>query len=88
MTGILGMTVLKFCGAKSFGEEEAPQGTWIRWIHMVDQLTAAFRCPKCGRAFCLANHRIAEDGRVSPSVVCPHQCGFHVMMVLEGWPGD
>lgn len=81
------MTTLQFSSARAFGPGEAPAGTWIRWVHMADQATAAFRCPDCGRLFCLAKHRIADDGRVSPSVVCPHGCGFHVGMTLQGWPG-
>lgn len=31
-------------------------------------------------------HRIAEDGSVMPSVVCPHAgCGWHVFVRLVGW---
>jgi hypothetical protein len=34
----------------------------------------------------LRNHRIASDGAVSPSVVCPNpQCDFHEFVRLEGW---
>lgn len=33
----------------------------------------------------LLDHTIAEDGRVSPSVVCPKDCGFHEMVVLQEW---
>ena len=34
------------------------------------------------------DHTIAEDGTVSPSVVCPESgCGFHEYVRLEGWKG-
>lgn len=80
------MVVLRRDGARCFSETSAPAGTWIRWVYLPGRVTAALRCPTCGRVFCLAEHRIASDGRVSPSVVCPHRpCTFHVIMRLEGW---
>ena len=34
----------------------------------------------------LNDHEIADDGTVTPSVVCPDsECGFHEMIVLEDW---
>jgi hypothetical protein len=30
-------------------------------------------------------HAIDPDGTVSPSIVCPHQCGWHVMGRLLSW---
>ena len=52
-------------------------------------------CPKCGNAAALDGHTIAEDGTVSPSVVCPFKvktkenleepCGFHDHVRLSGW---
>lgn len=71
--------------ARGFSERSAPQGTWIRWLYMPGRVTAALRCPTCGRVFCLVEHRISTDGRVSPSVVCPYGCGFHVFLQLDGW---
>lgn len=45
-------------------------------------------CPDCGNAATL-DHDIADDGTVSPSLVCPHvkhdACGFHEFVKLEGW---
>lgn len=66
------------------------RGLWRPWLHPVFpgptwKSTAALECPTCGRVFCLANHTIDAGGNVSPSVVCPHGCGFHVGMRLEGW---
>lgn len=43
-------------------------------------------CPKCGKSFTLENHGIQEDGRVNPSVVCPHaKCPYHEFAILENW---
>jgi hypothetical protein len=33
----------------------------------------------------LSLHRIAADGTVSPSLVCPYYCGFHDYVRLVGW---
>lgn len=42
------------------------------------------RCPKCGRIGVLSQHdvRVDAQGRptVSPSMVCPHGCGFHAWL--------
>jgi hypothetical protein len=45
------------------------------------------RCPVCHCCPTVDNHSIADDGRVSPSVVCP-LCTFHEYIVLDGWKGD
>lgn len=79
------MHTLHLDASRAFTETSAPTGTYIRWLYLPGCCTAALRCPGCGRLFCLAGHRIDERGQVSPSVVCPHGCGFHVMMKLEGW---
>lgn len=44
-------------------------------------------CPGCGRSGHLGGHEIRPDGAVSPSVVCPFECGFHAFVILDGWPG-
>jgi predicted RNA-binding Zn-ribbon protein involved in translation (DUF1610 family) len=39
-----------------------------------------FLCPKCGKSVAVSDrtHTIAEDGTVTPSMVCPHEgCCFH-----------
>jgi len=61
-------------------------GTW-KGVKSNDSLkrTAAFTCPKCGNACSLINHTIHSDGKVSPSLVCPHDCDFHEFIKLEGW---
>lgn len=51
--------------------------------------TASVGCPECGRLASLRDHRIASDGEVSPSLVCPHAgCPFHAWARLEGWEGE
>lgn len=59
-------------------------GTWVseKWPHLQ---TALVGCPKCGEAGSLAQHKIADDGMVTPSVVCPNDCGFHEYVKLDGW---
>lgn len=61
-----------------------PIGYCINWIHnesaTIAKQTYALQCPTCSRAFCLADHAVDINGNVSPSVVCPFNCGFHVFM--------
>jgi hypothetical protein len=45
----------------------------------------AFVCPR-GHMGWMDNHKIAADGKVTPSVVCPvKDCGFHQYITLTGW---
>lgn len=47
-----------------------------------------YRCT-CMNAPLLNAHSIAEDGTVSPSVVCTtNLCGFHEFVKLEGWTAE
>lgn len=69
-----------------------PPGTWkpieeMESPGLESAPTATFACPKCGVVGTLDEHEIRGDGTVTPSVVCPNDCGFHDMVVLEGWPG-
>ena len=43
------------------------------------------RCPECGVRGALTDHSIAADGSISPSLVCPAGCGWHVFARLLGW---
>jgi hypothetical protein len=48
-------------------------------------------CPDCGVHLMLSreNHTVAQDGTVSPSLVCSNTrdgCAWHVFARLEGWP--
>lgn len=45
-----------------------------------------FTCPRCGLLGVL-DHEVADDGVVSPSVVCANpDCDFHDQIQLEDWP--
>jgi hypothetical protein len=47
--------------------------------------SATFTCTN-GHTCTLLIHTIADDGTVTPSVVCPYEgCGFHEFIQLEGW---
>lgn len=59
---------------------DLPRGAWTLITRSV-----LVRCPQCGRVFHLDEHTIASRGAVSPSVVCPFECGFHVTAALEEW---
>lgn len=42
-------------------------------------------CPDCA-AVGMLDHDVADDGAVSPSLVCPREgCGFHAWARLGGW---
>lgn len=58
-----------------------------QWKRVVidSKVTARVICPGCSMVSALT-HDIAEDGTVTPSVVCPFKgCGFHDNVKLEGW---
>ena len=63
-----------------------PKGTW-RGVETEEKLTATFACPDCGATGTLEDHEIHADGKVEPSVICPDECGFHDIVVLENWHG-
>jgi len=47
--------------------------------------SASYTCPN-GHTGVLIDHTILPDGRVEPSLVCPHEgCGFHDFIWLNGW---
>lgn len=68
----------------------AGKGRWKRLISD-GKVTACITCPKCGNFGSLAEHAIAADGTVTPSLVCPWvaetKCDFHDMGTLVGWRG-
>jgi len=50
-----------------------------------ERFKATVRCP-AGHEMTLSGHTIADDGTVSPSVVCPTKgCTFHEFVTLDGW---
>ena len=47
---------------------------------------AKFRCPECGIYGYITNHRIDDDGKVNPSVVCSEiKCSFQKYIILKNW---
>ena len=65
----------------SFRQRGEPIGkaTWF----LNDQAEVKVSCPKCGGVGDLNEHRIDDDGRVSPSLQC--ECGFHGQISLVHW---
>lgn len=57
-------------------------GTW-KALQIPNSKKATFTCPNCQQLGTLVDHDIADDGTVTPSVVC--DCGFHEWIKLEGW---
>ena len=64
-----------------------PKGTWKEFHIDEEKLSASFACPGCGVVGTLEDHIIHPNGIVEPSVDCPEGCGFHDMVILEGWHG-
>jgi hypothetical protein len=62
--------------------EQATKSWWINGEHIV------IRCPQCHRIGSLNDHKVDTDGQVEPSLVCPHECGFHERVLLLDWPPD
>jgi hypothetical protein len=63
------------------------------WRDYIDPAGKVLDCspvivdPK-GHYLSIHKHSIAQDGTVSPSVVCPVEgCGFHEFIKLEEWIG-
>ena len=65
-------------------DSEYKPGTWkggFAW----NGKTALVTCIN-GHTCTLSEHKIADDGTVSPSLVCPYDgCNFHEFVKLEGW---
>jgi hypothetical protein len=65
-------------------DESLSPGSWYRW-KTPKGYTTMF-CDPYGHAGSLEDHNIADDGTVSPSVVCAHDnCLFHEWIKLEDW---
>ncbi len=54
-------------------------GHWKVWLNKV-----VISCPGCGVEGRI-DHTVSEDGTVSPSLVCPFDCGFHEFVKLTDW---
>ncbi len=64
-----------------------PNNSW--WTHQISggRRQVITRCAN-GHIGSLDDHTIADDGTVSPSVVCQRQgCNFHEFIKLEDWKG-
>lgn len=64
--------------------EMGKKGTW-KEMRAVDVRHVFVSCPGCGQSASMSDHTIAADGTVTPSVVCPFECGFHDMVRLRDW---
>ena len=76
------MIVFKQDISKSTGEQ--PIETW-RLSKDLDGTAYPTIRDSSGDWFAIQTHSIADDGTVSPSVVCPYGCEFHEFITLEGW---
>lgn len=46
-------------------------------------------CQDCEQIFVLTDHAIDDEGKVSPSVVCPYKrCNFHNFVQLEDFEDE
>lgn len=71
-----------------------PPGSYAQWPDNGSGLLADCCCPNghlnslrdAGFEARPGNHRVGEDGAVSPSYVCVEPgCGFHEFVRLDGW---
>lgn len=61
--------------------------TWAIYRYQSGRVQVVTRCGN-GHIGSLDDHKIAEDGTVSPSVVCQRAgCEYHEFIRLEGWEG-
>lgn len=81
MTQLAPGDVWKAKGAWARRVVEEPEGSGTKLA------TAAVSCPVCGEVASLRGHAIGAGGYVTPSLVCPNDCGFHDFVQLAQW-GD
>ena len=69
-----------------FDEKFSP-GSWKLFFQGSKKvLTSFFTCPKCGRTLSLKGHKINDEGKVKPIVVCPIiDCDFSDDITLIDW---
>jgi len=82
------VTNMQINGMKPFKTDRTdkfppPRGEYI----VAEDGSITFTCPVCKGFSPIAApiHSVGPDGAVSPSVVCPYGCGFHVWMTLKDW---
>lgn len=65
--------------------DETQRQKWLPLKTSEGGYTAYAVCPN-GHLGILSDHMIDDDGKVSPSVVCPAPgCNFHDYVRLKGW---
>jgi len=68
-----------------YDPELASKGNWSG-TKLGDRRSAIVTCPACGQEISLSHFYIFYDGKVTPSLVCPHDgCDFHDWITLENW---
>ena len=82
-------------GARGLQDGDLAPGSWAPIAQEADVWHRRFawaiiRCPQCSRLLTLSRQRhvVADDGTVSPSLVCPYPnlgCSWHVFVRLDGW---
>lgn len=65
-------------------KDETIVNTW-RPVKLLNGDIAPALTDSNGDVFGIETHIISDDGKVSPSVVCPYECGFHDFVNLIGW---
>lgn len=69
-------------------ERKRKPGTWRRFKVGGGRKVVTVSCPNCGKLASLSSHKIAKDGTVTPSLICPYDeagCTFHDNVRLEDW---
>lgn len=80
-----GQTMIELERSYTLPYDEEPL-TW-KPVTSDGRRTAMLVCSN-GHAGSIANHEIASDGTVTPSVVCATEnCSFHEFVKLVGWEG-
>lgn len=64
------------------------KGRWYLDPSIKGRTCVSLLCFTCGEHFTIFEHGISNVGRVTPSVVCPHGCGFHQWITLRDWGGE
>ena len=67
-----------------FNKDERIKNTW-KTVRALNGIEMAVVTDSSGCVYGIETHCIADDGTVSPSLVCPHKCGFHEFVKLCGW---
>lgn len=76
--------------ARFLGSEDAlPRGSFVNVLerHTYAMMcTIVVSCPSCGARTTLSReHKIAEDGSVTPAIACAERCGFFELVKLDTW---